>query len=168
MADNQKLPVPKVFAWLASLLTLSVIVAEQFLPRGEHPLSRILGVLMLVPAAIFIFIPFYQLAKHGKKNRGDHYMQTKQVFNQGLYALIRHPQYLGYSLLAVGFALISQHWGACFLAALSFTCFYIQAIREESYCKEKFGMPYVQYQQKVPRFNFLVRLWWVLRGSGND
>jgi len=168
MADKQKLSVPKVFAWLASILAISVIVAGQLLPQGEHSLLRIVGVSILIPAVIFIFLPFSQLAKHGNKNKGDHYMQANQVANHGLYAFIRHPQYLGYNLLTAGFAFIAQHRIVYLLAAVSCACFVVQAILEEQYCKEKFGRPYIHYLQKVPQFNLLLALWLVVRGPGND
>ena len=36
------------------------------------------------------------------------YMQSGMVVDQGLYAITRHPQYLGYIFLACVFALLSR------------------------------------------------------------
>jgi hypothetical protein len=74
-------------------------------------------------------------------------MQTGAVVDRGVYAITRHPQYLGYMLLACGFALLSQHWLAILLAAVCVTCFYLQAVSEEEYCLAQLGSAYERYLQ---------------------
>jgi protein-S-isoprenylcysteine O-methyltransferase Ste14 len=164
--ENAK-PAPSFLAWLASALTIALIVVVQFLPRGDHPILRSGGVLVLLTAGIFIFAPFYLLAKHGGAIAGETYMQANQVVDQGLYAITRHPQYLGYVFLAVGFALISQHWGAFLLAIVSTVCFYLQTKLEERYCVAKFGEPYSEYLERVPRFNIILGLCKIWKGKNN-
>jgi protein-S-isoprenylcysteine O-methyltransferase Ste14 len=146
---------PKLFAWLASFSTLLLIIAIQFVQRGENQTLRVVGIVMLPTAAIFIFTPFYLLSKYGKAQDGKTYMQAGKVVQRGLYALIRHPQYLGYMLLACGFTLLTQHWVAVLFASLSVVSFYIQAVQEERYCLAQFGEPYARYLQRVPRFNLI-------------
>jgi protein-S-isoprenylcysteine O-methyltransferase Ste14 len=166
MSNNKT---PALFAWIASVATLGVIVATQYLPRGNHPVLRVTGVAVLLLATVFVFWPFHLLAKHGAIGRKQPYTQTTTVVDRGLYAIIRHPQYLGYALLACGFALLSQHWVSCLLAAIGVTCFYVQAVHEERACLARLGRPYAQYCQRVPRFNAilgLARL--VLGGSGGS
>ena len=116
---------PKLFAWVASGVTISLIILTQFLPRGDGPYLRGTGVLVLLLAGVFIFWPFYLLAKYGGK-KGQTYMQASVVVDRGLYAITRHPQYLGYVFLACGFALLSLHWVAILLAVVGATCFYLQ------------------------------------------
>jgi protein-S-isoprenylcysteine O-methyltransferase Ste14 len=118
---------------------------------------------LLLAAAVFIFTPFFQLSKYGNKQDGQTYMQAGKVVQQGLYALIRHPQYLGYMLLACGFTLLSQHWVTVLLASVSVVSFYVQAIKEESYCLFQFGEPYAGYLQRVPRFNLIQGIWMFFR-----
>jgi protein-S-isoprenylcysteine O-methyltransferase Ste14 len=146
---------PRLFAWIASAVMISLIIVTQFLPRGDEPCLRVTGVFVLLLAAVFIFGPFYLLMKHGGRD-GQTYMQARIVVDRGLYAITRHPQYLGYILFACGFALLSQHWVAVLLAALGTTLFYVQAVREERYCLARFGEPYEQYLQRVPRFDFVL------------
>jgi len=150
--DYQPEP-PKLYAWLASVVTISLIVITQFLPRSGNPVLRGAGVFVLLLAGGFIFWPFYLLAKCGETKDGQTYMQAGIVVDRGLYAIVRHPQYLGYTFLACGFALLSQHWVAILLAVVGATCFYLQAAREEKYCLAKFGAAYAQYCRRVPRFN---------------
>jgi protein-S-isoprenylcysteine O-methyltransferase Ste14 len=157
---------PKLFAWLASLVTISLILADQFLARGNNPYLRGAGVFVLVLAGGFIFMPFVLLSRYGRGGDGKIYMQTRAVVDQGLYAITRHPQYLGYVLLAWGFAALSQHGVAVVLAALGTTLFCVQAVREERYCLAQFGEPYEQYLRRVPRFNFILGIVRLLRGGG--
>lgn len=152
---------PKLFAWLASAVTVSLIIVTQFLSRGDDPVLRSTGVFLLLLAGVFIFWPFCLLAKHGGQD-GQAYMQASCVVDRGLYAVTRHPQYLGYTFLAWGFALLSQHWAALLLAMAGSTFFHLQAVREERYCLARFGKPYERYRRRVPRYNIvlgILRLW---------
>jgi len=155
---------PKLLAWLASLVTMSLIPVSQFLARGDAPYLRGAGVLLLLLAAVFIFAPFYLLTKYGGKD-GQTYMQARTVVDRGLYAITCHPQYLGYMFFAYGFALLSQHWLVVLLATVGATLFYIQAVREERYCLTQLGEPYKQYLQRVPRFNIILGLIRLLQGA---
>ena len=107
--------------------------------RNAWNLATIAGVGLLLIAGPFIFAPFYLLKKHGGAKTETAYMESRQVVDQGLYAVMRHPQYLGYILLAGGFALLSQHWAALLLAVVGIACFYVQAMLEEQCCLAQFG-----------------------------
>jgi protein-S-isoprenylcysteine O-methyltransferase Ste14 len=157
---------PKLFAWLASGVTISLIIVTQFLPQGDDPYLRGIGVFVLLLAGVFIFAPFYLLTKHGGIKDGQTYMRARIVVDRGLYAITRHPQYLGYIFLACGFALLSQHWVAVLLAVVGATCFYLQAVREERYCIAQLGEPYQQYRRRVPRFNIVLGIMRLPRGGG--
>ena len=154
--DDCQLKPPKLFAWLASVVTISLIIVTQFLARGDDPYLRGTGAFVLLLAGVFIFAPFYLLTKHGGTKDSQTYMQARIVVDRGLYAITRHPQYLGYMFLACGFALLSQHWVAVLLAVVGATFFYLQAVREERYCLAQLGEPYEQYLGRVPRFNLIL------------
>jgi protein-S-isoprenylcysteine O-methyltransferase Ste14 len=163
--DCQPKP-PKLFAWLASVVTVSLIIVTQFLPRDGDPYLRGTGVFVLLLSGVFIFAPFYLLTKHGGAKDGNTYMQARAVVDRGLYSITRHPQYLGYIFLACGFALLSQHWVAGLLTVAGATFFYLQAVREERYCLAQLGEPYEQYRRWVPRFNIVLGIMRLPRGGG--
>ena len=152
-----------LLAWLASLATIAPILSALLLPRGDNRYLRGAGVVVLVLAAVFAFVPFLLLRKHGRIEDGKTYMETDAVVDQGLYSITRHPQYLGYMLLAGGFGLLSQHWAALLLAAVGVTLFYCQAVKEERYCLDRLGEPYAQYLRRVPRFNVILGIVRLLR-----
>jgi len=155
---------PKLLTWLAAVVTVALVIAAQFLPRGDNPVLRGTGVVMLLVAGVFIFAPFLLLTRHGGTKNEQTYMQTRKVVDQGLYAITRHPQYLGYMFLGCGFALLSQHWAAVLLAIVGNLLFYLQAVLEERYCLTQFGEPYAQYLRRVPRFNILLGILRILQG----
>ena len=158
-------PAPKLFAWLASVTTVFLIIVTQFLPRGGNSYLRGMGVFVLLLAGVFIFAPFYLPSRYGGTKAARAYMQTGTVVDRGLYAITRHPQYLGYIFLACGFALLSQHWVAVPLTGAAATFFYLQAVREESYCLAQLGEPYALYLRRVPRFNIILGIFRLLRGA---
>jgi len=68
------------------------------------------------------------------------------LVDNGIYGLVRHPQYLGGILaLFVTTLLWYPHWlfGLC-------------TKKEEEYLVEKFGNSYEAYMKKIPRMNILV------------
>ena len=69
----------------------------------------------------------------------------------GPYRYVRHPSYLGYFLMFIGFLLLSQSM----LALISFIAIPGYALitrREEELLVSKFGERYVRYQKSVGRF----------------
>ena len=159
---------PKLFAWLASVMLITLIIASQLLPRGHFRNFRFVGVVILLIAPVFIFLPFLLLSNHGKNEEGNCYMNTRRVIDEGLFAFLRHPQYLGYMMLAVGFSFLAQNLVVLFLAIISIICFYIQALKEEKYCLDKFGKSYKDYLHRVPRFNIFSGVWKKIRGNKHD
>ncbi len=90
-------------------------------------------------------------------------METTVVADRGLYAIVWHPQYLGYMLLYAGFTLLSQHWVSLLIATVGIAILYMQALAEEHLCQDKFGSAYDKYMLRVPRFNLILGLWRYLK-----
>ncbi len=147
-----------LYSKVASVLLVILLFLTIFLPERENPYLRAAGVLTLILAALFIFLPFYYLSRYGQPVKGDTYLQSNQVVDHGPYAIVRHPQYLGYSLLGCGFAILRQNWVIVLLAVFGTVFFYLQAVEEEKICLSRFGDDYAKYSQHVPRFNFILGL----------
>ncbi|QRN84003.1 isoprenylcysteine carboxylmethyltransferase family protein [Chloroflexota bacterium] len=161
--NNKNIAPPKIFAWLASLTLISIIAAAMLLPHGQYLPLKIAGVSILVIAAVFIFTPFFLLQKSGNASSKKSYMETTQVVDKGLYAITRHPQYLGYMLMSIGFACITQYWVIYLLATICIIFFVLQSIQEEHFCASQYGESYVDYLNRVPRFNIFLGLWRKIR-----
>jgi protein-S-isoprenylcysteine O-methyltransferase Ste14 len=145
--------------WLAVASFVVLIGATQFVPARPAPLMRGVAVALLILAVVFAGLPFLQLRRHGVPLVGGH---TVAVAQQGLYAIVRHPQYLGYDFLTWGLAILALYWGTI-LPAIAFTAgLAMQARAEEEYLLERFGDDYRAYRRMVPRFGLLtglVRFW---------
>jgi protein-S-isoprenylcysteine O-methyltransferase Ste14 len=133
-----------------------LVVAAIVVPRGNSRALRAAGVTALIGSALFTIPPIFALKRHGQGEEAGSYMATSRVVDRGPYALVRHPQYLGYMLLAWGFALLTQHWAVIVLAAVGTLSFYLQALAEERACLAQFGASYAQYRERVPRFNVVL------------
>ena len=162
MRKQKEQPRPYIPDLSASLLAAALLVLDQFVEGAENPSLRILGLLSLLLAAIFMFTPFYFLKRYGRIKEGESVVYTNQLVDRGIYAIVRHPQYLGYSLLVLGFTLLSQYWATALLGLGAIAFFYLQAVQEEHFLRRQFDQVYDAYCQQVPRFNFILgilRLW---------
>ncbi len=79
--------------------------------------------------------------------------QQNRLVTDGLYALVRHPQYTGLFLGLFGEGVV--HWPTIFSVALFpiiVLAYYLLARREERQVLEQFGDEYRAYQRRVPMF----------------
>ena len=71
---------------------------------------------------------------------------------QGPYRFSRNPQWVGLFLVFVGLVISGGSW-LLLLAVIVFGAIYhIQIVEEEKACRAKYGQPYDEYLQKVPRY----------------
>jgi protein-S-isoprenylcysteine O-methyltransferase Ste14 len=106
----------------------------------------------------FIFTPFVTLKKKGGVSKQDNYMETTTLVLTGPYAVLRHPQYLGYILLSIIISLITQSLLSLILSVSILIVTYYWTSLEEIALEKKFPNKYEIYKTKVPRFNFILGL----------
>ena len=145
-------------AWLATLSAAAVVLGFLILDHGSNHIAKAAALAAFGLALPLIIPPFIVLKRHGNVQPGGSYMDTTASVDRGPYAVIRHPQYLGYMLLIAGFTLLTQHWLLALPAVLTWVGFTWQAIQEERDCRERLGRPYADYCQRVPRFNIVLGL----------
>ena len=155
---------PKAADLAAAALTLILFVAYFILDAPRPGWLTVIGVLLLVLAAALIFPPFLHLARHGKAEAGAPYFATTRVVDRGVYRIVRHPQYLGYTCLVLGFGALKPHPLVLASALSAAAFFYLQAVLEERYCVRELGSDYERYMRAVPRFNLVLGLLRFLRG----
>ena len=79
--------------------------------------------------------------------------QTNALVTDGLYRLVRHPQYTGLFIALFGEGVV--HWPTLFSVALFpviVLAYYMLAKKEEKQVLAEFGDAYRAYQQRVPMF----------------
>jgi hypothetical protein len=80
-----------------------------------------------------------------------HVRKNEVLETHGPYAFVRHPQYLGNCLIAVGWCAACGHpWAVCIWAVL-FYLFYVPAIRrEDDKLRRRFGEAWQTWRVRTP------------------
>ena len=81
-----------------------------------------------------------------------HAQREQRVAREGIYARIRHPQYVGFFLIMTGFLL---QWPTLLTLAMYPILVWVYArlsIAEERESLKRFGEAYARYMTEVPRF----------------
>ena len=77
-----------------------------------------------------------------------HLNRWREVASSGPYRLMRHPLYVGSSLMGVGFAVAAASWAATALVAAYLTVTLWAAVRFEAReLRQQFGADYAAYRQ---------------------
>ncbi|MEJ2208767.1 MAG: isoprenylcysteine carboxylmethyltransferase family protein [Anaerolineae bacterium] len=140
--------------YVAAILLLAQFVLSWMLePTVNVPGSQYVGWAVWGPAIILLFVPMRILRAHGQVQRGKSYVHTETLVDSGLYALVRHPQYLGWMLMYLASPLFNPNWIVAVLGSVGIACVYWFTREEERLLITKFGEPYRRYMQSVPRFN---------------
>ena len=75
-----------------------------------------------------------------------------KLVTNGIYARVRHPQYLGTFLLMMGFLIQWPTLATLAMCPILTFAYCKLAKKEEKYLKQNFGYAYAEYQKKVPPF----------------
>lgn len=146
----------KYFLFLPAIVFFIVLVIiDLFFQKGANNIMRITGLFFLGISAIFFIPPFIILKKFGKTSKDSLYMETERLVKIGSYRIVRHPQYLGYMFLLIGFSLTNQNIYLVILGITSIFSLYLQTLNEEKELMAKFGREYKVYSDQVTRFNFI-------------
>jgi protein-S-isoprenylcysteine O-methyltransferase Ste14 len=125
------------------------------------------GILFALSFAI-IWMAGGEFRKRGGAPEGESIVHTTVLVDSGVYAVVRHPQYLGFMLIVLSFVLMSQHWFSVFSGVGGCVLFYIDVRREEQNNIRKFGDEYRRYMQEVPGLNILIGVFRLLRRGKNQ
>ena len=132
-----------------------IIFTIVFYNPAGNALRINLGWGMLWLSAIFGWLPIATFRRKGKVE-GRSYIHTTVLVDSGIYAIVRHPQYLAGILLNAGLVLITPHWLVAILGLIAAAMTVLDTFNEEQQCIEKFGDAYREYIKKVPRLNFIL------------
>lgn len=147
---------PFLICCIAGPLTIAQIVLAFFLNRPEPEALEWAGWICLWTAGIFGMLPIFIFRKKGGVPKGESYMETTRLVDTGLYAIVRHPQQgVSWLLINLGVMLVAKHWSSIVLGVPSIVLVYLDTMKADQDCIEKFGDAYRQYMQKVPRVDFV-------------
>ncbi len=117
---------------------------------------------ILIPGWLLIVLGIYinirardDMHTYGEFTHGNSFYHTKTVVDRGIFGIVRHPIYFGFMLIDLGIVGLSQHWISILLAVPILVYLYLSMLDEETMNQKKFGAPYTEYMQRVPRINAL-------------
>ena len=124
---------------------------------------RIVGYAVWVLVAVLGWLPIVAFRRKGGVPKGKSYIHTSRLVDTGIYAIIRHPQYLAFPLFSLAIMLVSQHWSNIVLGIPAMVIGYWDASRADEGCIEKFGEEYRQYMERVPRLNLFLGIYRLIK-----
>lgn len=148
---------PWALASVGALFTVTQIVLSFVLyNRAGNDAVRNVGWGIMMISALFGWLPIFTFRAKGGVEKGKSYIQTTRLVTSGVYAVVRHPQFLAGMLLNVAFPLVAQHWLVAVLGIPPFVLTLFDARMADQAALEKFGEDYKHYMEEVPRLNFLL------------
>ena len=146
------------------LMFLPIILIFLFFNYYGLDLLMYAGWILLAFSIVIILLAGYEFQKKGGVPERKHLVYTTVLVDSGIYAVVRHPQYLGFIQLILALVLISQHWLSVISGVIGSVLFYIDPTRgEEKENTKKFGDDYRRYMEEVPRINLVVGIFRLLR-----
>ena len=113
---------------------------------------------------VLIALPIPTLRRRGQAQRGESFVSTEVLVDSGIYALVRHPLYLGWLLMYLVVWLFNPHWIVGGIGILGAACVCGFTRQEETLLIEKFGESYRRYMQRVPGLNLPAGIIRLLKG----
>lgn len=162
---------PYLMSCIAGALTIAQIVLAFFWSQPGSEAVRRIGYFTWWLGAAFGWLPIFILRSHGGVPRGKSYVHTTSLVETGLYAIVRHPQMgCAWLLMCISLMLITQHWASVALGLPAMVLAYLDLLKEDQHCLEKFGAAYRRYMDRVPRVNFIAGLvrWLVRRIASKE
>jgi protein-S-isoprenylcysteine O-methyltransferase Ste14 len=156
-----------IASWLASGLIVAQIVLLFVLGGGDSTWIRTAGFALWFLAAVFGWVPIVQLRRRGGVAAGESYVKTTLLVDSGLYAIVRHPQFVAGPLMSVALALVTQHPAVIVIGFAAVLFWWVDFRTVDARNIDKFGDEYRQYMDRVPGWNFVAGTWrWVVRRIG--
>ncbi|MBI3016151.1 MAG: hypothetical protein HYY65_14065, partial [Candidatus Tectomicrobia bacterium] len=125
-------------SWLTAFFLPHITASD----NGLLTLLAYLGPILFALGLLLFFVCAAQVYSAKLFRRG--------VVTKGLYAHVRHPQYLGLGIAGLGLLL---YWPRFFILVAYITMlfvYYLLARNEEGRMERKFGQSYRLYKEKIP------------------
>jgi protein-S-isoprenylcysteine O-methyltransferase Ste14 len=159
----RKLGKENLLLWLACILMIlcfplnPLVLADVIEPNPDRIAGLFyLGWVIWAFGMGLVMAPVILFPRRGGVARGKSFVHTTRLVDTGIYAVVRHPQYLGGILsIFVATPLLYQHWLFMVLGIPGAILVYLGAKEEEKRLMAKFGDKYKDYMESVPRIDIL-------------
>jgi protein-S-isoprenylcysteine O-methyltransferase Ste14 len=157
--------------WMTALTILCIVcfpvnplVLTGVLEPDFYLASFIAGWVVWAIGIMLVMAPIVMFPRRGGVPKGKSFVYTTRLVDTGIYAFVRHPQYLG-GILAIFVAtpLLYPHWLFVVLGIPGVVILYWSIKSEEQHLIERFGDDYRAYIRRVPRMNLILGIIRLLR-----
>ncbi len=157
-----------VWALWSGLTIVQTALSPFVYSQTANPALRCVGWMVWGVMCVLVIVPIFTLRRKGDVAEGSDYTRTVVLVDSGIYAIVRHPQYLAFMLLNLFLVLVDQHPLITIVGIPAMALSYLIALRADEHCLQKFGDDYGRYMQVVPRVNLLVGLVRLLRRRSKE
>jgi len=119
--------------------------------------------LYIFSGLIFGMLPTFTFRRKGGVKKGKSYIHTTKLVDMGIYSIVRHPQFVAFILFSIAGMLLFQHWIVVLLGIPIIALTYVDLLNADKRLIKKFGDDYKRYMQRVPRANFVLGIFRLLR-----
>jgi len=130
-------------------------------PDGLEVLKYVGWAILAVGFAIG-YLGVFTLKRKSRVPEGKSFVHTA-LTDSGIYAVVRHPQYLSWIFVSFGIIVIAQHWLVVVSGVGVMVAVYMQARQDDRSLIERFGDDYERYIESASRMNLLVGVIRLLR-----
>lgn len=160
----------KHIPWLIALVVFCIacfpanpLVFSGLITTSLYPVPFAFGSVIWVIGMALVISPIVLFPRHGCVPRGKSFVNTTRLVDKGVYALVRHPQYLGGILsIFVTTLLWYPHWLFAVLGIIGSFIIYWSSRAEDKLLVKRFGVDYVDYMRRVPSMNLVLGITKVL------
>ena len=154
----------KEILWMTVLTILCIacfpvnpLVLTGLLEPGFYLPLFVSGWIVWSVGMVLVMAPIVIFPRRGGVPKGRSFVHTTQVVDTGIYAIVRHPQYLGGILaIFVSTPLLYPHWLFIILGIPGIVILYWSTIEEGKQLIEWFSDDYSSYMKRVPRMNLIL------------
>ena len=151
-------PIPVFYFILAKIFVITNLVfllmrslkIQVFRLFDPFPYIEAIALFLLILGSMILIISAVQLKTDlifGLSDSGDHKLQTK-----GIYAISRHPFYLGFIFILFSSCLFTPNYLNILAFSGAWLIHHFIMIREEQFLALQYGEEYRQYVKKVRRY----------------
>jgi protein-S-isoprenylcysteine O-methyltransferase Ste14 len=112
---------------------------------------QVIGFTFIVGGNITLFIAYRKLGVYWSYPI-DKFSKKGKLITTGIYSKIRHPIYLSFNLISLGFVMVQLDGILLVMYVIGAIGLYYQAIDEEALLIDYFGIAYESYIKKTGRF----------------
>ena len=131
---------------------LLVIFHRELFRANRPPLWEIIAGFMLIIFEVWIFRRVHRDLGAKRLVGQTELSGGGEIVHRGIYALIRHPRYMGSFLAILGACFLAGTRAMWVVAAIWLVLTRIAIALEERELRDRFGTAYEEYCRRVPRF----------------